>query len=115
MKTTKLTLTTTIALALALGVWSIQAAEKGSARGGATDLIQQIVPQSATVPAPLMACANCKSEYVTRTDVGARGIAKPTYVVERHLCGTCSTEIKTVGTGKQARDVAAHLCKACTK
>jgi hypothetical protein len=114
MKTTKLTLVASMVLALTIGALSATAAEKGSARGGATDLFKQTAPKS-EASAPVMACANCKSEWVTRTDLGARGITKPTYLVERHLCVNCSTEIKTVGTGKQARDVATHLCKSCTK
>ena len=114
MKTTKLTLIATAALALTLGAWT-QAAEKGSARGGASDLIKQVAPKSELAPAAAMACADCKSEWLTRTDLGARGITKPTYRVERHLCASCSTEIKSVGIGKQARDVATHLCKACSK
>jgi hypothetical protein len=115
MKTTKLALVASMALALTVGGLSAIASEKGSARGGAGDLIKQVAPKSATAAAIVMECPMCKSEWVVRTDSGARGVTKPTFLAERHLCGKCSTELKLVGTGKQATNIPVHLCKACTK
>lgn len=115
MKTMKLALVATVAVALTLGGWSATAAEKGSARGGASDLIKQVAPPTAPAAPVVMACPACKSEWILRTDAAARGATKPTYLAERHLCAKCSTELKTVGIGKQAKNIPVHLCSACTK
>jgi hypothetical protein len=61
----------------------------------------------------LMACAKCKTEYAVKTDLSERGANKPAKPVGKHLCNTCSTELKTIGTGKYAVDVPVHLCKNC--
>jgi hypothetical protein len=115
MKTMKLALVATVAVALTLGGWSAAATEKGSARGGAGDLIKQVAPPTAPAAAVVMECPMCKSEWIVRTDTGARGVTKPTYLAEKHLCGKCSTELKLVGTGKHATNIPVHLCKACAK
>ncbi len=115
MKTTKLTLIAGIALALAFGAWSVQAAEKGSARGGAKDLINQAAPASAPAESTVMECPKCKSDWLVKTDATARGVNKPTYLVEKHLCAKCGTVLKTIGQGKQAKDLATHTCAGCKK
>ena len=114
MKTTKLTLIAGIALAVAFGVSAAQT-EPGSARGGAGDLIKQVTPASAPAESTVMECPKCKSDWVVKTDRGARGVNKPTYKVEKHLCQSCGTELKTIGQGKQAKDVATHTCAGCNK
>jgi hypothetical protein len=113
MKTTKLLLVSSIALALTLSFWSATAVEKGSARGGATDLIPATAPATAVTDAVVMACPKCKSEWLVKTDRFARGVTKPTYSTEKHLCAKCSTELTLVGTGKQAKNIPTHLCTAC--
>ena len=117
MKATNPTLIAGIALALALGAWSVQAAETGSARGGAGDLIQP--PQNDTcceaARPVVMECPKCKSDWLVKTDATARGVNKPTYLVEKHLCAKCGTVLKTIGQGKQAKDVATHTCAGCKK
>lgn len=112
---TKLTLIAGMALAVALGAWSASAAERGSARGGAGDLFQRPAPVLAPVESTVMACANCKSDWLVRTDFVARGANKPTITVEKHLCQMCGTVLTTVSQGKQAKNVARHTCAGCDK
>src|SRR5205809_129149 len=113
MKTTKLLLVASMALAFTFSAWSATSPVKGSARGGATDLLVQPTPATDVAAGVVMACPKCKSEWLVKTDSFARGVNKPSYSAEKHLCGNCSTELKTVGTGKQAKDVAVHFCKGC--
>ena len=113
MKTTKLTIIASIALALTLSAWSANAAEKGSARGGAGDLVTIVAPNGATTETVVMACPKCQSEWLVKTDRFARGVSKPTYTTEKHLCGKCSTELKLTGQGKYAKNIATHLCAGC--
>ena len=96
-------------LALAL-VASAQADVK--TKGGASELMRFSPPASA--PATIaMACPKCKSEFSVRTDRFARGVTKPTVIVENHLCDKCGTTLQTVGRGKQAVQLALHTCASC--
>lgn len=98
-----------LTLALTL-VTSAQADVK--TKGGATDLIKKTEPVSA--PAQIvMTCPKCKSEFSVKTDRFARGVTKPTVIAEKHLCDKCGTVLKTVGQGKQAKQVALHTCASC--
>src|SRR6185369_9077137 len=67
MKTTKLTIIASVALALTLSAWSANAVERGSARGGATDLITPLAPASTLAEAVVMACPKCQSEWLVKT------------------------------------------------
>lgn len=111
MKTAKLLLIATVALAFTVG--SALAIEKGSARGGATDLTKSTPLATEATGAVVMACPKCKSEWLVKTDRFARGVTKPAYSTEKHLCSRCSTELILVGTGKQAKNIPTHLCTAC--
>ena len=99
-----------IAVALFAGLASeVRAQEKGSARGGAT----QLLPATPT-PAPAdykpMACPKCKDLVTAQVDRTARGANKPTVLLTKHLCGACQTTIAVEGFGKAKRDVATHTC-----
>ena len=98
-----------LAAALAL-VTSAQADVK--TKGGASDLLKKAEPVSAPATT-VMACPKCKSEFTVRTDTFARGAVKPTAIVEKHLCDKCGTKLTTVGTGKQAKQLAMHTCTTC--
>src|SRR4051794_5000603 len=115
MKTTKFTVIAGVALAAVFGAWSAPASEPGSARGGAGDLIKPATPWSVPAESAVMECPKCKSDWLIKTDFTARGVAKPTYLVEKHLCEKCGTVLKTIGNGKQAKDVATHSCAGCKK
>src|ERR1044071_3310023 len=113
MKTTKLTLIGSVALALTLFAWTASATEKGSARGGAGDLVTIVAPTGAPTEMAVMACPRCQSEWLVKTDRFARGVNKPAYATEKHLCGKCSTELKMTGQGKYAKNIPTHLCAGC--
>jgi hypothetical protein len=98
-----------VAFALAL-VASAQADVK--TKGGASELTKKTEPVSAPATT-VMACPKCKSEFTLRTDKFARGATKPTAIAEKHLCDKCGTELKSVGTGKQAKQLAFHTCTSC--
>lgn len=98
-----------LAVALAF-VASAQAEVK--TKGGASELIKKAEPVLAPA-STVMACPKCKSEFTVRTDNFARGVTKPTTIVENHLCQKCGTALTTVGTGKQAKQLALHTCATC--
>jgi hypothetical protein len=98
-----------LALALAL-VTAAQADVK--TKGGASELLKKAEPVSAPA-STVMACPKCKSEFTLRADSFARGTTKPTTLVEKHLCRKCGTALTTVGTGKQAKQLALHTCATC--
>jgi hypothetical protein len=98
-------------LAIALAVVTAAQADVKT-KGGASDLIKKSEPVSAPATT-VMACPKCKSEFIVRTDAFARGVTKPTTIVEKHLCQKCGTVLKTVGTGKQAKELALHTCTTC--
>ncbi len=112
----------TIALALLAGLTEVQAQELGSAKGGATKLLELSGPRvastsEAAVTKPgdskAMSCAKCKDEFVTRVDLSARGANKPAYTVATHLCDGCGTDWNVVGHGKAKASVASHKCTSC--
>ena len=107
-----------VALALFAGVvGAARGQEIGSARGGASQLLQlggsRVTPTSGTSDYKPMACAKCKDEYVSSVDRTARGANKPTVVVAKHLCTGCGTEWTVVGHGKAKQDIATHKCGSC--
>lgn len=115
MRAAKLTMIASLALTITLGFWSVGAVEKGSARGGAGDLVKPVIAVSEESGAVVMECPKCKSDWLVRTDLSARGAIKPTYLAEKHLCSKCRTELKMVGSGKYAKNIPVHLCTACKK
>jgi len=111
MKTTILILAATIALAVASSPALAQ--EKG-----ATRLMKlSTVPDMQQVDAGdslLMSCPKCKDTYSTVVTKPMKGM-QPAEVqqVIKHLCPGCTTSIKTVGVGKNAKDKLVHTCNIC--
>lgn len=102
-----------IGASLALALMLMTAAQADVVtKGGASQLIKKSEPASAPATS-VMACPKCKSEFTVRTDKLARGATKPTAIVEKHLCDKCGTKLTTVGTGKQAKQLAMHTCTTC--
>ena len=102
-----------IGSSLALALTLITAAQADvKTRGGASELMKITEPVSAPATT-VMACPKCKSEFTVQPDKFARGATKPSAIVEKHLCQKCGTELKTVGTGKQATQLALHTCTTC--
>ena len=82
------------------------------AKGGAAGLMRKPTAVPHTEVAT-MNCPKCKNDYVVKKDWTDRGANKTDKVVAKHLCDTCNTELKTVGVGKRAVNVATHTCAAC--
>jgi hypothetical protein len=109
------------ALAFTLA-WSLlpaaTAAEKGSARGGASDLALKAIttPAEADALKPgdemAMICAKCKSVVVHRVTT-EKGHIKTMTVGEKHACPGCESTIEVTGFGKGKRDQLKHVCGKC--
>jgi len=115
-----------IAVALFAGITATgNAQEKGSAKGGATKLIQLNTPKAAapiTMPDyKLMSCANCKDSVITVRDTDTRGAGARTLVsggartktIANHLCNACGNEWVVSGHGKATTFLAVHTCASC--
>jgi predicted metal-binding protein len=103
---------------LGLATSTINAQEKGSAKGGAQGLMKSIkTTQDADAveagDTMVMACPKCQTISYTYVDNAARGAIKDTKVGTKHLCPGCETTIKSQGTGKHAKDEIVHVCKMC--
>jgi len=61
-----------------------------------------------------MSCPKCKDTYVTVVTKPMKGM-QPAEIKQtvKHLCPSCSTTIKTVGVGKNAKDTLVHACTSC--
>lgn len=115
----------TIALALLAGVVGMaNAQEKGSARGGASKLLElngpQVKPQSVPSDYKPMSCIKCKDEVVQVRDMDSKGGARAlltgvplTKSVSRHGCEGCGNAWVVSGHGKAKTSTAAHTCTSC--
>lgn len=115
-----------VGLAMAAGftamVWQpVQSyAAEGTAKGGATKLIQlkpiktaedaQAVEAGDTM---VMSCPKCKDSWITVVGVPAKGSVIETKQVLRHECPGCSARIVTEGHGKAKTTKVIHVCKNC--
>ena len=101
--------------ALTMSAWmpTANAGGLGTARGGAAELMRTPSFVSEAGGEATMACPKCKTDYAVKKDWTERGALKSDKVLAKHLCNECGTELKTVGTGKHAVDVAVHTCLAC--
>ena len=100
----------TVALTIsAATVVTALAGETATGKGGASLLMKPSEPASVSRVAA-MSCPACKSEFVTRKDLTARGATKPAVIVERHLCKGCETTITTTGSGKAKQALVVHQC-----
>lgn len=107
-----------LALALMLAAMQpAQAQEKGSAKGGASQLLKPIktvqdLEGLKAGDAVVMSCPKCKTitvSYVEKT----KGHITEEKVKQEHLCPGCETKIVTTGQGKAAKDTVVHTCKKC--
>jgi hypothetical protein len=62
----------------------------------------------------LMSCPKCQDTYATVVKKSLKGM-QPDQIstVVKHLCPTCTTEIKTEGVGKNAVNKLVHTCNSC--
>lgn len=96
------------------------AAEHGTARGGAADLIQLKpirTPADVAVLAPgdriVMSCPKCKTISVTYAKVPVKRGEPTSAVGESHLCPGCSSSMAMKGHGKSKSAVFVHRCVKC--
>ena len=114
-----------IAIALFAGATAAgNAQEKGSAKGGATKLLQLNEPK-ATAPIITqdykpMSCAHCTDTAITVRDTDTRGAGAKTLVsgsatktIGKHLCIACGNEWVVGGHGKTTTFLAVHKCASC--
>jgi len=104
---------------LALGLtFAANASEKGSAKGGALDLVlkQITTPADAEALKPgdeiAMICSKCKSVVVNRVTT-EKGHIKAMTVGEKHACPGCQSTIEVTGFGKGKKDQVKHVCQKC--
>ena len=62
----------------------------------------------------VMSCPKCQNTYTTKVTKALKG-ASPDEIktMAMHMCPTCSTTIKTEGSGKNAKDKLVHTCNTC--
>jgi len=61
-----------------------------------------------------MSCPKCKDTTITVVEKTFKAVApEDVKTMTVHLCDNCETKIVTKGTGKQAKNVLVHTCKAC--
>jgi hypothetical protein len=121
MKLHLLTASAILSTGLVLTLTSAIGADTGTARGGATDLIQSNAPtlQKHTLPAPAKSvasenCPKCRTTW-SQVSVGqSKGNVTQALPVERHECGDCRTTLTTTGHGKAKQDVVVHTCQSST-
>lgn len=114
------TITIIAAVAILGAAGQLNAQEKGSAKGGAGQLMKQIkTPAEADALKPgdsmAMVCAKCKSVVVHNVTV-EKGHIKTMTVGEKHLCPGCNSTITVVGVGKGpngAHNEVKHVCGKC--
>ncbi len=119
MKTVSTMIGTALVMALAAGTLSFQAvaADKGSAKGGASDLMLKPIttPAEAEALKPgdemAMVCTKCKSVVVHRV-TKEKGLTMMT-VGEKHACPGCNSTIEVTRFGKGKQDQVKHVCGKC--
>ena len=109
---TKLLLIATIAT-LALIPSLTMAQEKGATKLiplRTAENLQQVEAGDTIV----MSCPKCKETYAYVVTKSMKGM-QPDEIktLAKHLCPTCSTSIKTEGSGKSAVNTLVHTCNAC--
>jgi predicted RNA-binding Zn-ribbon protein involved in translation (DUF1610 family) len=120
-KSMKLITACCFALAVALGTTAASAADtKGSAKGGASELMQ-LKPIKTTEDVlalkagdqVVMACPKCKSMYVTRVVKENKPGRSYEIGATEHLCPGCGNKITFTGHGKAGKEEITHVCKEC--
>ena len=114
---------TGIAMAVALAVWlpgNINAQEKGSAKGGAQQLMKakpvNTVEDISTIqPGDMMvmSCPKCKNVTVSYVEPTFKAVEPKEKVKTQHTCPGCNTTITVEGHGKAKKDVLKHVCMTC--
>ena len=98
--------------------FSSSAQEKGTAKGGATQLMKPVrTPQDLGELKPgdmmVMSCPKCKNVTVTYVEPTFKAMEPKEKVKTQHTCPSCSTTSTVEGHGKAKKDVLKHVCMTC--
>lgn len=114
-----ISLSSGLAVALALGVWLPGKVHAGPELKGAERMLQmQGINTRAQAEALkpddtiAMVCAKCKSVAIETVTI-EKGHIKHVMPGEKHLCPGCNSYIQVVGTGKGAKNEVRHVCEKC--
>lgn len=111
-----------IAVAVALFAFAatdVRAQEKGSAKGGAGQLmskpIRTVDDLSALQPGDMMvmSCPKCKNVTISYVELTFKAMEPKNKVKTQHTCPGCNTTITVEGHGKAKKDVVKHVCQKC--
>jgi hypothetical protein len=116
-----MTLALIVAVVGYVGYPAPASADDGTAKGGASRLIQlkpiktvgdlQEINAGDTI---VMSCPKCKESYAQVVEKSFKGsTGDQLKQVQIHLCDGCVTKIVTKGHGKAAKQVVVHTCKTC--
>ena len=115
--------TTAITILAALAVFGatarLNAQEKGSAKGGAGQMMSKPVKTledlSALQPGDMMvmSCPKCKNVTISYVEPTFKAMEPKNKVKTQHTCPGCSTTITVEGHGKAKKDVVKHVCMKC--
>ena len=123
MKTTRTSNNWFISVALAVATLIIvpansMAQEKGSAKGGAQQLMKPLrTPQDLGELKPgdmmVMSCPKCKNVTVSYVEPTFKATESKDKVKAQHTCPGCNTTVTVEGHGKSKKDVLKHICMTC--
>ena len=115
MKTTKTLIAAITGMALLVGAAHAQYKATGADGITASPKLRETINSRTavsvrpTVPVKHL-CSMCKDEYTARVEQTAKGMIKPSVLVEKHLCTGCETKTSKDGQGKVSREVVMHQC-----
>ena len=123
MKTTNRSNKWFISVALAVATLTLlpvnsTAQDKGSAKGGAQQLVTPVrTPHDLGELKPgdmmVMSCPKCKNVTVSYVEPTFKATEPKDKVKTQHTCPSCGTTSSVVGHGKSKRDVLKHVCTTC--
>lgn len=122
MRTKLTTMIATVCCFAAIVAFTITAvaADTGTAKGGAGELMKLKPIKTAEDVTALkagdqvvMACPKCKSIYVTRVVKENKPGQTREVAVTEHLCPGCGNKIVFKGHGKAGKEEIVHICKSC--
>ena len=117
IKTTVITLLAAVAFLDASA--HLNAQERGSAKGGAAQLmskpIRTLEDLSAIQPGDMMvmSCPKCKNVTISYVELTFKATEPKDKVRTQHTCPGCSTTITVEGHGKAMKNVVKHVCQKC--
>ena len=117
IKTTAMTIIAAVAVFGAAG--HLNAQEKGSAKGGAEQLmskpIKTLEDLCALQPGDMMvmSCPKCKNVTISYVELTFKATEPRDKVKTQHTCPSCNNAITVEGHGKAKKDVVKHVCQKC--